>query len=505
MKRFYFIIMALVAMMATGCKDNRFLDLTDPDAFDETKFYRDSADMEGLLASSYGALRAAYDKLFFVTEMKSDNATTYDAGSAGGLYYTFVSHTVNSSNSIVADIYNAFYFCIHRANLVLEHIDDVSMSEADKRRIKGEALYLRALSHFYLVRLWGPVTIMRHTVSGTEDATSVKRDPVPEVYDFIISDLRTVLDGNMLPATCTGSRFGHASAAAASALLGRVCLQQAATQAMPARYRDAITWLEKAISLSSYPGLNLAYAQLFTLEGQTDSEIIFPIMYMASETQHSNFAQYFQPSGEKDLTSPSGGRGWNLGQENLFNEFENKNDNGFPASDRRVATAMRKHIDGKYYTRKYVDNTNPSGYHSNLWFECRFADVYLMLAEAYERVEGNASVNAIAYLDKVRMRPKSTVQDYATSMTIPVYAAAYPTLRDAIFHERRVELCFENQRWFDLMRLYPDANDFVAYMRSVVEPNVGGKYTYFQAYEILLPIPYDEVYLNPGLGQNPGY
>ena len=128
-----------------------------------------------------------------------------------------------------------------------------------------------------------------------------------------------------------------------------------------------------------------------------------------------------------------------------------------------------------------------------------------MLAEAYERTEGNTSAKAIEYLNLVRKRPSSTLKTYEESMENATYAAAYPTLRDAIFHERRVELCFENQRWFDLMRLYPKADDFVAYMRSVNEPNVGGKYTNFQAYELLLPIPYDEVFLNPDLGQNDGY
>ncbi|MBO4578252.1 MAG: RagB/SusD family nutrient uptake outer membrane protein [Paludibacteraceae bacterium] len=502
MKRIYIAIMTvIVALSVTSCN---FLNLTDPDSFDETKFYRDSTDMEGLLSSAYAALRPAYDKLFFVTEMKSDNATTTDMGTAGGLYFNFVNHTVSSSNSIVADIYNAFYFCIHRCNLLLEHIDAVDMSAAERNRLRGEALYLRALSHFYLTRLWGPVTIMRHTISGSSAATALRRSPVSEVYAFVIEDLRTVADSDMLPANCMGAEFGHASRTAACALLGRVYLQQAATQDMPDRYADAITYLEKAISVSGYSGLTKAYNKLFTLEGQTDNEIIFPIMYMGNASEGSNFAQYFQPSGAKDLTSALSGRGFNAGQENLFNEFED-NKNGFPVMDRyRITIAIKKYTTGAYYTKKYVD-LNPAGYGGNIWFETRFADVYLMLAEAYERTEGNTSAKAIEYLNLVRKRPSSTLKTYEESMENATYAAAYPTLRDAIFHERRVELCFENQRWFDLMRLYPKADDFVAYMRSVNEPNVGGKYTNFQAYELLLPIPYDEVFLNPDLGQNDGY
>lgn len=502
MKKKSFILFAVCAMFFTGCKDD-FLSLTDPDSFDESKFYRDSADMEGLLNSAYAALRPAYDKLFFVTEMKSDNATTTDIGTSGGLYYNFVNHTVTSNNSIVAEIYNAFYYCIHRSNLLLEHVDAVEMTDAERQRLIGEAKYLRALSHFYLVRLWGQVTIMRHTVASTSAATSLKRSSVEEVYGFIIEDLKAAADSDILPATCTGNQFGHASKTAACALLGRVYLQQAATQDKPELYQEAITYLERALTVSGYAGLEKAYNKLFTLEGQFDNEIIFPIMYMPNEAEGSNFAQYFQPQGAKDLTSVKPGRGWNAGQKNLYDEFED-NKKGMPIIDRMRMTLIKPYTDGTYYTKKYLD-LNPAGYGGNLWFEIRFADVYLMLAEAYERVEGNSSAKAIEYLNKVRKRPSSTLKTYEESMTNDTYAAAYPTLRDAIFHERRMELCFENQRWFDLMRLYPNADDFVKYMHSVDEPGAGGKYTNFQKYEILLPIPYDEVFLNPDLGQNEGY
>lgn len=503
MKRIFFIstVMAVVMLCATSCN---FLNLNDPDAFDESKFYRDSADIEGLLASAYDGLRPAYDKLFFVTEMKSDNATTTDVGTAGGLYYNFVNHTVSSSNSIISDLYNAFYFCIHRCNLVLEHVDAVPMTDTERTRLRCEAQYLRALSHFYLVRLWGPVTIMRHTISGSTEASALRRSPVSDVYEFIISDLKQVADNEAFTADYTGARFGHASRTAACALLGRVYLQQAATQAKAELYADAITYLEKAITISGYAGLEKAYTKLFTLEGQTDAEVIFPIMYIANASECSNFAYYFQPQGAKDLTSSVVGRGFNQGQENLYNEFED-NRNGFPAMDRtRLTLAIRKHSDGTYYTKKYVD-LNPAGFGGNLWFEMRFADVYLMLAEAYERTEGNASTKAISYLNMVRQRPSSTLKSYEESMQNAAYAEAFPTLREAIFHERRTELCFENQRWFDLMRLYPNPDDFEAYMHSVTEPNVGGKYTNFRKYELLLPIPYDEVFLNPDLGQNDGY
>jgi hypothetical protein len=175
----------------------------------------------------------------------------------------------------------------------------------------------------------------------------------------------------------------------------------------------------------------------------------------------------------------------------LFLEYE--------TGDRRTSTAILKAPNNHYYTKKYVDLSNPTGFHGNNWIEIRFADVFLMLAEAYEKK--GMTVEAKNYLDKVRVR--ASLPKYDNSNT--AYHAKYPTLRDAIFHERRVELSFENQRWFDLRRMYPNNDDFAAHMQSVVEPSVGNKYTGFKAYETLLPIPYDEVFLNKNLYQNDEY
>lgn len=502
MKNIKFIVIALVSVLLTSCN---FLNLNDPDSFDETRFYQSQDDLEGLLASSYQAFRNATNDLFFVTEMKSDNASTTNVGDNGGLYYTFVSHQITSSNTKVLDMYTYFYKVIHRANLTIAHIDDIKWNSPEERsRVLSEATFLRALGHFYLVRLWGPVTRLDHVVTSTAEANSAKRDSEEDVYALIISDLKSVIDAGNLPATYPAGdgMYGHATITAAYALLGRVYIQYAATLNHPECYQLAIDVLKQAETVSGYTGLELNYAKLFNEDNKQTPEIIFSVQYKATPDECSNFCTYFQPYGVTGKTSQMGGRGFNTGLSNLYNAFE-RTANGFAKSDRRVATAMVAHTDGTYYTKKYVSLGSAAGYGGNDWYEIRFADVYLMLAEAYERIGENAE--AIAYLDKVRMRSGNSINDYATSMTDPAYAAMCPTLRDAIFHERRVELCFENHRWFDLRRLYPDKEAFAAYMRSIEDTNVGNKFKDFQAYEVLLPIPYDETYLNPGLGQNEGY
>ncbi len=497
-----FVFCTLAAVAFSSCN---FLTLTDPDVFDESKFYQSQDDLDGLLASSYQAYRNAVNDLFFVTEMKSDNATTTNIGDNGGLYYTFVSHQVTSSNTTVLNMYTYFYKVIHRANLTIAHIDDIAWDSTEERaRVLSEAQFLRALGHFYLVRLWGPVTKLDHVVTSTAEANSAKRNSEEEVYRFIIADLKEVIATGNLPAVYTAGdkMYGHATLTAAYALLGRVYLQYAATLNHPEDYSSAITALTQAEQVSGFAGLELNYSKLFKAENKKDAEIIFSAQYKATPNECSSFNYYFQPYGITGLTSQMQGRGFNTGLSNLYKEFE-LTANGFDKSDRRVATAIVAHTDGTYYTKKYVSLESAAGYGDNDWYEIRFADVYLMLAEAYERT-GDTD-KAIAYLDKVRMRTGNSLSDYATAMTNARYAALCPTLRDAIFHERRVELCFENQRWFDLRRLYPDKEDFAAYMRSVQEEKAGNKFSNYQAYEVLLPIPYDETFLNPGLGQNDGY
>jgi hypothetical protein len=269
----------------------------------------------------------------------------------------------------------------------------------------------------------------------------------------------------------------------------------AATLGKPEYYGEAITYLEQACTLNDMQALPTVFNGVFGVANESCTELIHQCMYISNATEYSSFAVYFQPYNQAGMTSQAKGRGFNLGEKNLFDEFE--------SGDRRKAVCITS-IGSEYYTKKYVDLTDASGYGGNNWIELRFADVFLLLAEAYERTEGDNSANAIKYLDLVRTKHGALPGYETTKQNNADYAAKYPTLRDAIFHERRMELCFENHRWFDLQRLYPDAADFAAYMQSVNPLDL--KYSGFEAYETLLPIPYDEVLFNPNnIWQNEHY
>jgi len=248
-----------------------------------------------------------------------------------------------------------------------------------------------------------------------------------------------------------------------------------------------------ACDLNNMYELPTPFTQVFGVNNEACTELIFQCMYLSNATEFSTFAYDFEPYNQAGITSLQKGRGCNLGEKNLFDEFE--------TGDRRKPVCIVLAADGvNYYTKKYVDMTSASGYGGNNWIELRFADVFLLLAEAYEQL--NDAPNAIKNLNLVRTKHGSLKGYEETRLNNPQYAADYPTLRDAIFHERRIELCFENHRWFDLLRLYPNPDDLALYMKSI-SPEL--KYSGFVATEVLLPIPYDEVYLNSNFYQNKGY
>ena len=132
----------------------------------------------------------------------------------------------------------------------------------------------------------------------------------------------------------------------------------------------------------------------------------------------------------------------------------------------------------------------------------RFADIILMLAEVNMQ-QGNDAV-AIQYLDMVRTRAGLPL--YAVARTNATYNTKYPTLKLAILHERRVELAFEHQRWFDLLRFFTTP-ELVAYFQAKSQADFGNaKLSNFTTKDRYFPIPLDEVKLDPvKMYQNPGY
>jgi hypothetical protein len=208
----------------------------------------------------------------------------------------------------------------------------------------------------------------------------------------------------------------------------------------------------------------------------TCQEILFMVMYQGGNSSAaSNYNYTFQPNGPDNtgLTSKRSGGGVNLPTESMMNEYE--------PIDPRKAISADTTTNGWNYTKKYIDLDDDNGYGANKWIVLRYADVSLLLAEVKMYL---GEPDAVTYINEVRSR-------------VGLGVSPFTDLREAIIHERKVELAFEGQSWYDLIRLY--SKEELLTLKSAQNPN-------FSAKDFLLPIPYDEYKLDPErMYQNEGY
>ncbi|MCS3282743.1 RagB/SusD family nutrient uptake outer membrane protein [Bacteroides salyersiae] len=359
-----------------------------------------------------------------------------------------------------------------------------------KAEYKAEARFLRALSYYNLSQLFGDVPIVDKQLNSEAEVLKYGRRPIAEVYDFIVKDLKFVTQ-SQLPDNWgfdgSNPNFGRASKTAGYALLGKVYLTMAkrlnngATQDYLQPAKEA---LDAAYSARPFGELkDIAYGKVFGVANITCNEIIFQVMYLQGTDEGSYFAKNFQPLSATGIISQSQGLGDNIPENDLIQEYE--------TGDMRKVVSYKTYGTTPY-VNKYVDLGDSQGRGGSCWIVLRYADVILMLAEVNEAL--GLEPEAITYIDMIRTRAKLKSYEQAPES----YKNDYPTIKDVILHERRIELAFENHRWFDLLRFYkPD--DLVKFLNDKSVQGCSKR-------DLLLPIPWREVSINPsGMYQNDGY
>lgn len=480
--KIYYIIITVCLLVWSGCSD--FLDESDPNNIPSNLFYKTEADVKMGANGAYAALRGNgyYKNMYLYSDVRADNTTLQDPGASSGVLYQFYNNTLMTDNSYVKDHWADLYKCVTRTNQVLESANAISFkNESDRNKVIAEMHFLRGLTYAHLVFQFGDVPIVTKPLrTKNEIWEHTKRDPKGEVYKLIVSDLEVALQSE-LPDIQTGNGTGRASKAAANGLLGKVYLMKAAdgdfSSERESNLREAKRCLEAAWTVKPFVSLkDIPYADVFDKDKQaTCPEILFQVMYQSgSSSLSSNYNYIFQPTAQTGLTSVRSGSGNNIPVNDMMEEYETS-----PVDPRKAISAGTSN--GVNYTKKYTDLDDPNGYGGNNWIMLRYADIALMLAEVKMHLGEN---DAAGYLNMVRTR-----------VGLPDYSGS--DLKEAIRHERRVELAFEGQRWYDLIRLY-SRSELLTYMKA--------KNANFSEKDFLLPIPYDENKLDTErMYQNNGY
>ncbi|MGC4129358.1 MAG: RagB/SusD family nutrient uptake outer membrane protein [Bergeyella sp.] len=479
MRKLKIIPFLLLAGVLTNCGDD-FLNPEPTSAISADTFYSTESELMNGVINMYDGIQGvnalnntdsdlnhAIQVEYFVTEMRSDNTQT-KSGAGEGEQVQFENHIIKPTNSIVYDYYRSFYDILNRANIVLKNLGVAS--DANRAKIEGEAKFVRAYAHFNLVRLFGDIPLADEVITIDNTEKQFTRVPKAEVYNLIISDLETAV------ASLDNTYKNRASKAAAQALLAKVYLTLGTNYLKAQQLCEAV--------MSSGFSLQSNFHDVFYTEN--NSEIIFAIGYL------SNPATESQGFSAEWLNSIGRSRGVNYVTNDAAAALDSKGGS-------RTTTSYR--VDPAQTSQKQVAKYFPNGEDGgstgvvftltpraagNDWIVLRYADVLLMHVEAI--MAGGDSTSVPAALNSFQL-----IRNRA-GLTTPVTSISKEELLD----ERRVELAFENQRFFDLVRFGVAQEVLSAYSAAN-----GGSFT---STDLLLPIPQREINLSQGkMQQNPGY
>lgn len=472
MKTQYFktILLAIAVIVLVSCEEN-FLDKQPQDKLTNEVFWTSKADAELALAGCYSILRTAafgvdvnsYSSMQF--EALSDNAyanSTLDE-------YTNISRGIinPSTGGIMTRLWTEAYRGISNCNWFLDNLDKVpGLSETDKKRMIGEAYFLRAFLYNELIMCYGDVPLITKSIGVKDDFRSVEKASRATIADKIINDLDIASDG--LPNVAYTD--GHPVRGSALALKARICLYNEKWAEAAAAAKLVID--EKKFSLaSSYQGifwgqqignpeiifsirslspnyvhnLDLLYGSRFSMvplhnlvdayemsDGSRPVAPVIPSSYNPNNRMRNDFYQNRDPRLKLTIYTP--GDPWPYNPSIGFN-----NTAKFKAESPSVNNlGLRKYIN------LTVDNGSggPNGSDQHI-VKLRYADVLLMYAEALVELGGGSTSEASAL---------KAINDVRGRIGINMPSKTAPLTRETIRNERRVELAFEGLRYYDLKR-----------------------------------------------------
>jgi tetratricopeptide (TPR) repeat protein len=439
-----FIFFTTLSFFLLGCQDD-FLTIVPETSLSSATFFQTEADFQQAVNGAYVPLRAIVDdRAWLLSEMHSDN-TYYARNILFGATeqqedladFSVPSDGGVTTNTHVTNQYRLDYQIIARTNQILAEIDDVEFDADSKANIKGQALFLRAYAYFELVRYFGSVPLHLTPVTERQQA-ALPLSSEEEVYAQIVEDLTQAVQ--LLPPK-SQQQLGRATSGAARTMLANVYIEQQ-------RWAEAETLLREVVNSGEY-SLMPDYADAFSTStgNKNNAESVFEVQFREGpDGLNGDFIYAFmpRPMAPEELVTitgtanpqPLNGEGNNIPTPDIVEAYE-EGDLRKNASIDSIQIAGSFWRDGVYpYIKKFAKPHALHANHGMNWPIYRYSEVLLFLAEALDE-QGKAG-EAAMFLNEVRSRAG--------------LGEATGDLGEAIFRERRVELAFENKRWFDLVR-----------------------------------------------------
>ncbi|TRX60767.1 RagB/SusD family nutrient uptake outer membrane protein [Fulvivirga sp. M361] len=455
MKKIIFLL-SIVAFLTPSCGDD-FLELNPVSDAASSNFFKTAADIEVAVNGIYGELQsgAYYGNTWRVLlEYRSDNIDDGNTARNAGQDANINKFRESASNGALEGAWEAMYRTVSRANTVLNRIEEIEMEAGQKSLFRAEAHFLRALTYFNLVRLWGEVPLILEESQPEQVRETAKRNNVGEVYTKIEEDLNFAITN--LPSR---NSSGRGTKEAATIVLAKTLITQG-------KYAAAIPLLQNIDMTSLLP-----LSEVWDANNELNAEMIFVVRFRSDLSDESHGAWY--NTNETPLVS-----------NNLRQAYVDAGD-----VVRGPLIESNNDLGGDMIPLKFQEAPFGGGSYGLDYPVIRKSDAVLLLAEALNEEAYDADGEAFDLLNSVRSR----------AGLADLNAADLPdqdTFRDAIFEERRLEFALEGHRWFDLKRAGNAAE-------ALAEVGVT-----FQPFQLLYPLPQSEIDAfqdETRFPQNPGY
>jgi hypothetical protein len=506
----------IIALVVSGCKKQ--LETTPLQSVDDQTALTSKENIDASVTGIYARLKNArqYGRdMITHPEALADNgfATNKSGRLLGEANNNFPTQT---ANHFTTTIWINSYAAINQINLTLEAIPALTLptvTQTDRDRWNGQLYFLRGLYYFDLARVYayipgavvasqdkGGVVISTTGISGFEDALNFKpaRAPTDDVYKLIVDDL-TKSNSLLL----SSASVNTANKLAAQALLAKVNLYRK-------NYSEAKRWADSCITLAGSKLTNTGN-YVNNWRTATNNETLFQVAFLAAsenigvnESLQTSFTTLVTPA----ITTQTGGFGDLVPTLTLLNDLGITLTGGNTLANFALNASIASRTND---VRNLLFEVGTTG-RGNSKVECtkflgksgainldnvpviRIAEVYLTRAEALGTSGSSVNNEAAAIADLKKIK-SNRYTDYAGSaMETADNALTGAALLDEIIKQRRIELAFEGNRFFDLKRLGRDL------VKGPHYNNVA-----FTDVRILPLLPQADLDINPNLKQNTGY
>ena len=443
-------VISSLLMFTTGC-GKKFLDVKPPTMVMED-FFTSEANAKLAITGCYDVM--GWDgqhntiPFFFGDIIGRDGWKGGDVGSDQDWMDNLINFNYTPDNYMLNIAWKNYYIGINRCNTAIENISAMSsdlISDDSKANLIAQARFVRGYFYFELVKTWGKVPLVDHVLSPSEYQQPLADEA--EIWAFIEEDFKAAAD--VLPARSEQNPedIGRATKGAALAFLAKAYIYQK-------KWEEAKTLTDQIISSGEY-ALLPNYEDVFKMENENNEEIVFSIQF--KETGNGDYGDdnegtmlcvYMETRNHP--FSGIGGWGFNCPTQELVDQYEE----GDPRMEATIihdgetlweGTPDESTFDTKFPTnidhysnQKYVlpPSQQPADFSdaSKNWILIRYAEVLLWNAEAAFHTGGDWQT------------PLQQVRDRAGLGPTP-YSGI-----DAVYHERRVELAMEGQRFWDVVR-----------------------------------------------------